>query len=170
LLDRVLANRPHAWLSISATTRQPRPNEIDGVHYRFVTTRQFEDWIDNDGLLEWAKVHAGKYYGTPREPAEQHLQQGDSVFLEIDTQGAFQVMDLMPDAVSIFIEPPSIQQLENRLKGRGTETSEQIAGRIDIAEHEIAQKMRYNYQLVNDQLDEATDQLRHIIDTEEKAA
>lgn len=152
---------------MSATTRKPRPKEADGVHYRFVTREQFENWIAAGGLLEWAQVHGGEYYGTPREPVQDQLNQGNSVFLDIDTQGALQVMDAMPEAVSIFVEPPTIGELEKRLKGRGTESPEQIEGRIAIAEHEIKQKMRYNYQLVNDDLDVATEELCRIITAEE---
>jgi len=159
---------PEAWLSLSATTRAPRGSEVDGVDYHFVSVKQFEDWIDaGDGLLEWARVHAGKYYGTPRAPVQEHLDAGRSVFLEIDTQGAFQVLELMPEAIAIFIEPPSIDTLRQRLSARGTETPEQIDGRIALAEHEIAQKMRYNYQIVNDDLDVATAELAAIIQAEE---
>jgi len=169
LLKRILKSRPNAWLSVSATTRSPRPAEVEGVHYHFVSSQQFEEWIENDGLLEWAKVHAGKYYGTPLQPVQQQLDLGNSVFLEIDTQGAFQVMKAVPEAVSIFISPPSIEVLEQRLTERGTESAEQIAGRIALAEHEIAQQMRYNYQLVNDDLDDATKELCRIVSAEEAA-
>jgi len=163
----VLKGRSDAWFSVSATTRKPRPAEVEGVHYRFVSPQQFEDWIAHDGLLEWAQVHGGQYYGTPRQPVQEQLDKGNSVFLDIDTQGAFQVMNSMPEAVSIFIEPPSIEELVKRLTNRGTESPEQIEGRIAIAEHEIAQKMRYNYQLVNDSLDDATTELRRIIEEEQ---
>jgi len=169
LLERILRSKSNAWLSVSATTRSPRPNEIEGVHYRFVTTQQFEEWITDDGLLEWAKVHAGKYYGTPRLPVQEQLNAGNSVFLEIDTQGAFQIIESMPEAVSIFILPPSIEVLKQRLTDRGTETADQIAGRIALAEHEIAQQMRYNYQLVNDSLDDAAEELGRIVNAEEAA-
>jgi guanylate kinase len=168
LLERVLEHRPNAWFSVSATTRKPRPLEIEGVHYRFVSPQQFEEWIKTDGLLEWAKVHAGQYYGTPRDPVQEQLKRGNSVFLDIDTQGAFQVMESMPEAVSIFIEPPSIEELVKRLSNRGTESTEQIEGRIAIAEHEIKQRMRYNYQLVNDRLDDASEELCRIVEAEEQ--
>ena len=167
-MGRILKGRDNAWLSVSATTRAPRPSEVCGVHYRFVSVDQFEQWIEDNGLLEWAKVHAGQYYGTPLAPVAEHLKAGTSVFLEIDTQGALQVIDKMPEAISIFIEPPSIDTLRMRLEGRATENSEQITGRIARAEHEIAQKMRYTYQLVNDDLDVATQNLRDIVDKEEQ--
>jgi guanylate kinase len=163
----VLKSREDAWFSVSATTRKPRPGETDGVHYFFVSHEQFEDWIATNGLLEWAQVHGGEYYGTPRGPAQKRLEQGISVFLDIDTQGAFQVMEALPEAVSIFIEPPSLEDLQIRLEGRGTESAEQIEGRIALAEHEIEQKVRYNYQLVNDDLDLATEELFCIIAREE---
>jgi len=134
-----------------------------------VSPQQFEEWIENDGLLEWAKVHAGKYYGTPRQPVQEQLALGNSVFLEIDTQGALQIVETMPEAISIFIAPPSIEVLKQRLESRGTENAEQIAGRIALAEHEIAQQMRYNYQLVNDSLDDATNELCRIVNAEEAA-
>ena len=168
LLERILESRPLSWFSVSATTRKPRPNEEEGVHYRFVSPAQFEQWIEEDGLLEWAKVHAGEYYGTPRAPVQEQLDKGNSVFLDIDTQGAFQVMESMPEAVSIFIEPPSIEELVKRLTLRGTESPKQIEGRIAIAEHEIEQRMRYNYQLVNDNLDEAVAELCRIVEAEEQ--
>jgi len=168
-LTRILESRPDAWLSISATTRAPRPAEKDGVHYLFVSPEQFEAWIDDGGLLEWAKVHAGKYYGTPREPVQKQLGAGNSVFLEIDTQGAFQVMEAMPEAVSIFIEPPSLEALEQRLVNRGTETAEQIEGRMEIAQGEMAQGLRYNYQIVNDNLNDAVAELFRIVNAEENS-
>lgn len=168
LLGRILKKRDHAWLSVSATTRSPRPSEVDGVDYAFVTTDQFESWINDGGLLEWAKVHAGKYYGTPKQPVLDRLAAGDSVFLEIDTQGALQLMDSMPEAISIFIEPPSIEVLRQRLKNRGTENQEQIDGRISVAQREIEQKLRYNYRIINDNLDVATQILGDIIDAEEQ--
>lgn len=152
---------------MSATTRSPRPAEVEGVHYRFISRKQFEDWIAAGELLEWAQVHGGEYYGTPREPVQAQLNQGSSVFLDIDTQGAFQVMDAMPEAVSIFVEPPSVDELVKRLTKRGTESTEQIEGRIALAQHEIEQKMRYNYQLVNDDLDMAAEELCRIITAEE---
>jgi len=140
---------------------------VEGVSYLFVSKEQFEDWIGDDGLLEWAQVHA-HYYGTPREPVQERLDAGSSVFLEIDVQGAFQVMESMPDAVSIFIEPPSLAELRRRLVGRGTESDDQLERRLTTAEHEIAQKMRYNCQLVNDDVDRATEELLRTVEAEEQ--
>ena len=154
-------------MSVSATTRSPRAGEQDAVSYFFVSTQQFEDWIAGDGLLEWAAVHT-EYYGTPRQPVQEQLDAGNSVFLEIDTQGAFQVMAAKPDAVSIFIDAPSMDVLCQRLTDRGTESDEQIKRRLQTAEHEIAQQMRYNYQIVNDDLDSAVTELLRIIDAEEQ--
>jgi len=158
---------PNAWLSVSATTRNPRPGEIDGSNYLFVSTEQFEDWIATDGLLEWACVHA-HYYGTPRAPVQKQLDADNNVFLEIDTQGAFQVMESVSDAVSIFIDAPSMNELQRRLVGRGTESEDQLQRRLATAKHEIAEKMRYNYQLVNDDVESAADQLYRIIKAEEQ--
>jgi len=151
---------------VSATTRPARPGELEGKDYLFVSEAQFEDWLANDGLLEWARVHK-QYYGTPRAAVEQRLREGISVFLDIDTQGAFQVMETMPEAISIFIEPPTMEDLERRLRGRGTECGEQLRTRLAAADHEMARKMRYTYRLVNDDVAVATDELRRIIDSEE---
>ena len=108
LVSALLKECPHIVLSVSATTRQPREGEIDGVHYHFLTVEEFESIIEEDGFIEWAKVHSN-YYGTPLAPIENHLAKGDTVLLEIDVQGAFQVLDKIPQAKLIFIAPPSIE-------------------------------------------------------------
>ena len=144
--------------SVSATTRGPREGEVDGVHYQFASDEEFQDLVDTDGLLEWA-TYAGNRYGTPRATVEEHMACGEQVVLEIDVQGAFQVREKMPAARLVFIEPPSLRVLEERLRGRGTEGDEVIEARMKAAEVELSHKMEYDMRLVNDNLDEATDAL-----------
>lgn len=145
------------WVSISATTRQPRGRERDGVDYYFKSDEEFQHLIENDGLLEWAEVH-GKRYGTPKETVLDHIGRGECVLLEIDTQGAFQVRERYPEAVLIFIAPPSFEVLEQRLRGRGTETEEQISRRLQTAELELSRMSEYDVVIVNDELEAAVDE------------
>ena len=154
LLDRVA----DAWLSVSATSREPRSNDIPGVTYHFVSKREFQRMADNGELLEWA-IYGDNGYGTPRKPVEEHLAQGYQVVLEIEVQGAFQIKEKIPQAHLVFIEPPSIEELERRLRGRDTDTEEAIEKRLKTALDELARKDDYDYCLVNDDLDEATEQL-----------
>ena len=158
LVARLLREVPDAWVSRSVTTRAPREGEVDGVHYQFASAEEFQDLVDTDGLLEWA-TYAGNRYGTPRATVEEHMACGEQVVLEIDVQGAFQVREKMPEAHLVFIEPPSLEELERRLRGRGTETDDVVDMRMRTALVELSQKMEYDYRLVNDDLDEATRQL-----------
>lgn len=158
LVARLLERVPGAWVSISATTRAPRDGEVDGVHYLFKTDAEFDALIESGGLLEWASVHDHKY-GTPRSLVEEHMAAGDQVILEIDVQGAFQVKEKDPDAHLVFIEPPSLEELERRLRGRGTEREEDIVLRLRNAELELSRKMEYDIQFVNDDIDVCTDEL-----------
>ena len=164
LVKRVLDRVPDAWVSISATTRAPRAGEVDGVSYFFLSDDQFDDLIAQDGFLEWASVHTARY-GTPRASVEERLAAGVQVILEIDVQGAFQVKRYMPECHLVFIAPPSMEELRARLEGRGSETPEAIAERMATAEVELAQKKKYDYTVVNDNLDEATDQLAAYIES-----
>ena len=149
---------PDVWLSVSATTRSPRNGEVDGVDYFFLTHERFEDMIEHDGLLEWAR-YAHNYYGTPREHVVEHLRAGTDVFLEIEVQGALQVRERYPEANLIFIEPPKLETLLERLRGRGTEDESTIQKRFTTAKLELEQKMEYDIQIVNDNLDEAIQEL-----------
>lgn len=158
LVARLLQEVPDAWVSVSATTRAPREGEVDGVHYHFKSRDDFMALAQTDGLLEWAE-YAGNCYGTPRESVEQRMAEGRQVVLEIEVQGAFQVKRCMPEAHLIFIEPPSLEELEARLRGRGTESEEVIEKRMRTAELELSRKMEYDIRLVNDDLDAATRQL-----------
>lgn len=154
LVARLLQEVPDAWLSISATTRQPRKGEIEGTHYYFKTPEDFKSLIEQDGLLEWA-VYGGNYYGTPRANVEERVASGNQVVLEIDVQGGFQVRGKFPHAHLVFIEPPSLEVLEKRLRGRATDADDVITMRLDRAQVELSQKMKYDIQLVNDNLDDA---------------
>lgn len=164
LVERILDGHPDITLSISATTRQPREGEVDGVHYHFMSVDEFEDVIARDGFIEWAQVHSN-YYGTPLAPIEQHLAAGDTVLLEIDVQGAFQVLDKLPQAKLVFIAPPSIEELERRLRGRGTETEEVIAQRLANAKGEMDASKDYDFVIVNDDLERATKELARVLES-----
>lgn len=158
LVKQVLQQVPDAWVSVSATTRQPRPGEVDGKDYYFLDQPHFDKLVSQGGFLEWAHVH-GNSYGTLRSRVQERIDRGSQVILEIDVQGAFQVKKAMPEAHLIFIEPPSLEELERRLRGRGTETEEVICSRMKIAEVELARKMEYDVQVVNDELERATEEL-----------
>lgn len=142
------AHHPEIWLSVSATTRFPRPGEVDGVHYHFVTHEQFDRLIAEDGLLEWAEF-AGNRYGTLRRPVEQHLRAGVPVLLEIELQGARQVRTSMPEALLVFLTPPSWDELVRRLTRRGTEDADVIAQRLATAREELAAEAEFDVTLVN---------------------
>ena len=160
LLERI----PDAWVSVSATTRSPRPGEIEGVHYFFLDTDHFKSLVEQDGFLEWAQVH-DNFYGTLKKSVVDHMNAGDQVILEIDVQGALQVRKALPEAHLVFIEPPSLEELERRLRQRGTETEDVISSRMKTAEVELAQKMEYDVQVVNDDLERAVDELVEVINS-----
>ena len=148
--------------SVSATTRAPREGEIDGKHYFFISRQEFENRIANNEFLEYAQF-AGNCYGTPKPYVLSLLEQGKNVLLEIEVQGAMQVMARMPECVSIFVLPPSFEELERRLRGRGTESEEKVRARLETARGEIAYAPRYQYQIVNgEDVDAAYQQLRSI--------
>ena len=164
LLSQVIERIPDAWVSVSATTRSPRPGEIEGVHYFFLDTDHFKSLVEQDGFLEWAQVH-DNYYGTLKQSVIDHMNAGDQVILEIDVQGALQVRKALPEAHLVFIEPPSLEELERRLRQRGTETDDVISSRMKTAEVELAQKMEYDVQVVNDDLERAVDELVEVINS-----
>ncbi len=164
LLSKVLERIPDAWVSVSATTRNPRPGEVEGKHYYFLDPERFKSLVDQEGFLEWAQVH-DNYYGTLKQSVLDHMRSGDQVILEIDVQGAFQVRKALPEAHLVFIEPPSLEELERRLRQRGTETDEVISSRMKTAEVELAQKMEYDIQVVNDDLERAVNELVDIINS-----
>lgn len=152
-------------LSISATTRSPREGEKEGVNYFFLTKEAFKQKIADDGFIEWAKVY-DNYYGTPRDYVERMLDEGRDVMLEIDPQGAKSVKLCIPDAVLVFVMPPSFKELERRIRGRGTETKEQIEKRLSCAVGEINTLAAYDYVIINDDIDIAVDNLKAIIAAE----
>lgn len=149
-------------LSVSMTTRSPREGEIDGVSYFFVTKEEFLQKIEADGFLEYAEVF-GNYYGTPKIEVLELLDDSIDVLLEIDVQGALQIKEAYPEAVLVFILPPFLKELRNRLSGRGTETPEVLERRLGKAAHEIAFAVQYDYAVINDNLEEAVDNVRTII-------
>ncbi len=148
--------------SVSATTRQPRPGEVDGVHYFFVSKERFEEMIRDDELLEHAS-YVGNYYGTPRAYVEQKLDEGFDVILEIEVQGALKIKEKVPEAVLIYMLPPSADILYERLKGRGTETDEVIGRRMKKAAQEAESVEQYDYMVVNDDADECAARLHALI-------
>lgn len=151
--------------SVSATTRKPREGEVEGVHYFFKTREQFEDMIEHDQLLEHAEF-VGNYYGTPVEWVRETLESGKDVILEIEVQGAFQVKERFPEAVFLFLAPPSLQELRNRLVGRGTESEEVIKQRLLVAREEIELMDAYDYVVTNDEVDKAIDRIKAIVTAE----
>lgn len=166
LSRNLLEQEENVTLSISATTRQRRPSEIDGVHYHFVSTRRFEAMRDSGELLEWAEVH-GNYYGTPREPVEKALIEGRDVLFDIDWQGTRQILDKMrEDVVSVFVLPPSAEELKARLERRAEDSREIIAQRLRNALEEISHWREYDYVLVNRDLDKSFARLRSILTAE----
>lgn len=162
ILTPYLQSHPNTVLSVSATTRAPRPGEVDGVHYHFVTREHFEELVSGGGLLEYAQ-YSGNYYGTPREPVERLIAQGRDVVLEIELKGARQVRESFPDAVFVFVMPPSYEELKKRLCGRGTEPPQTVCLRMEAAIEEIAHAGEYDYILINDNVESACETLAAII-------
>lgn len=152
-------------LSVSATTRSPRPGEVDGEDYFFLSREEFEDLVKNGEMLEHAE-YVGNCYGTPRGPVERWLEDGLDVILEIDVQGGAQVKEIMPECVSIFILPPSMRELENRLRGRSTEQDEVVNARLEAARNEVHCAEDYDYVVVNDEVEVAAEEIRTIIAAE----
>lgn len=144
---------PEIFVSVSATTRAPRPGEVDGLSYHFVDDKRFDQLLATHGLLEWATVHGAARYGTPREPVETAVAQGRRVILEIDLQGARQVRESCPGAAQIFLAPPSWDELIRRLRGRGTETPAQQARRLRTAHEELAAEPEFDHIVVNDEVE-----------------
>lgn len=162
LVSKLLEARDDIVLSISATTRSPRPGEVDGKDYLFLTRQQFDDLVASDGFIEWAE-YAGNCYGTPIAFVEDQLRAGKNVILEIEVQGAFQVKEKLPDATLIFIEPPSMDELKARIVGRGTESDEVIGSRMRTALLEMERKMEYDIAVMNDDIDSAVRRLSECI-------
>lgn len=156
-------HHPDVWLSVSATTRPPRPGEVDGVHYHFVSPEEFDQMVADGQMLEWATVHGSHRYGTPRGPVEEVLAAGRPALLEIDLQGARQVRETMPDALFVFLAPPSWEELVRRLVGRGTETEEERSRRLETAKVELAAEPEFDTTIVNRQVHQAANELVALI-------
>jgi guanylate kinase len=152
-------HHPEIWISVSATTRPPRPGELDGEHYRFVGDEEFDRMIADGELLEWAVVHRGARYGTPRRPVEEALASGRHALLEIDLQGARQVRRSMPDALFVFLKPPSWEELVDRLARRGTESAEERQRRLETAVEELAAEPEFDVTVVNTEVHSAGEEL-----------
>jgi guanylate kinase len=165
VLSEVFAANKNIFYSVSATTRAPRPGEVDGRHYYFLSKEEFKKRIDSGGMLEYA-CYCGNYYGTPRSAVEKQRNAGNDVVLEIDIQGAIQVKKACPDCVTIFIAPPSAEELERRLRGRGTESDEVIKKRLETAVKEISKAEFYDYIVVNDEVETAAKKIGCIITAE----
>jgi guanylate kinase len=164
LVKELVSCVPDLWVSVSVTTRAPRPGEVEGQHYFFVDSEEFQRLIDTDGLLEWAEVH-GNRYGTPRAAVESKAAEGRQVVLEIDPQGALQVKALSPDSILIFIMPPSWEELERRLEGRGSETKAQVMTRLETAKREYELVDKYKHVVQNDDVLRAVGELVGIINS-----
>lgn len=165
LCQELLRQMPDVRYSVSATTRSPRPGEVDGIHYFFREREEFQRMIQNDQLLEWAEF-CGNYYGTPQFAVEQAIQAGHDVILEIEIQGALQVKKRFPQGVFIFVVPPSMDALSERIHKRGTESEEVIQKRLETAAQELGYVTEYDYVVVNDEVPAAVDKLKSILTAE----
>ena len=162
LVKLLLERHPEIWLSVSATTRAPRQGEQEGISYFFLSRQAFEQRVADAGLLEWAEF-AGNLYGTPRQPVEQQLAQGRPVLLEIELEGARQVRRSFPQAFAVFLEPPSFEELERRIRGRGTDSEEAIQKRLQRARIELAAAPEFDARLVNGELETALAELERLM-------
>jgi guanylate kinase len=152
-------HHPEIWVSVSVTTRRPRPGEVDAVHYHFLSDAEFDQLVADDDLLEWAVVHRGARYGTPRQPVLDALEARRPALLEIDLQGARQVRDSMPEALFVFLEPPSWEELVRRLVGRGTEDEAERERRLATARLELAAQAEFDVSIVNREVHAAAEEL-----------
>ena len=166
LVKALMGRNSRIKMSVSATTRAPRPEEIEGVHYFFKTEEEFKAMVDRGEFLEYIHVFGSKYYGTPRSFVEQQLADGYDVILEIDVQGAMKVKQAFPDAVLMFITAPSMSEIKSRLIGRGTETMEQVEKRFATAFEEIKMIPQYDYVIINDVVDVAVHHMEAILEAE----
>lgn len=162
VVARLLASKPNLYFSVSATTRSPRHGEVDGVHYHFLSREQFQQWIDEDAFLEHAEF-VGNYYGTPKKYVDAAMDQGRDVILDIEIQGAEQVHRQRPEAVRIYVAPPSWAELERRLIGRGTEDMEKVRSRLERGKQEFAAASSFDYFVINDTVDNAVTEISAIM-------
>ena len=162
VVKSILKKDINIWLSISATTRKPRNGEEDGKDYYFLTVKNFKEMIDNEMFLEWAEF-AGNYYGTPINIIKEKIENGFQVILEIEVEGACQVREKFPETISIFLLPPNKQELEQRIRNRGTDNEKSILQRLERADFEISASKDFNYVLKNDEIDKTSDEILKII-------
>ena len=162
LMNAILQRYPELHYSVSTTTRSPRPGEVNGKNYHFITRSEFEKLVTQGEFLEWAEF-AGNCYGTPREAVLNHIQSGKLVVLEIELEGARQIRHTFPSALSIFILPPSFAELEKRIRGRGQDAEEAISRRLNRAEEEIAAADEFDLQIINDDFEEALQEIEKAI-------
>lgn len=162
VIRKLMEARGNMEFSVSATTRSPRPGEVDGVDYYFVTREKFQEMVERGELLEHAEF-VGNCYGTPRGPIEKKLAEGVTMVLDIEVQGAGQVKEKMPQALTVFLTPPSLEELERRLRGRGTESEATILSRLERAREEMELADRYDYTVINDDVDRAAQELGDIL-------
>ena len=181
VIREVMVQRPDLYFSVSFTTREPREGEVNGVNYYFVTREDFEDRIAKGEFLEWAE-YVGNYYGTSMTVIREHLDKGTDVLLDIEVQGAAKVREKLPDAVTLFLIPPSFEELSRRLRARGTDSEEKIAQRLETARREAKEIIHYDYVVVNDTVPHAAEEVLavltaagcrterriHLIETEEE--
>ena len=165
VVSRLMEADPTLYFSVSATTRAPRAGEADGVHYHFLTREKFQEWIDAGDFLEHAQF-VGNFYGTPRRYVDEAMDQGRDVLLDIEIQGAEQIHQKRPEAVRIYIAPPSWEELERRLTGRGTEDGEKIRSRLARGREEFAAAKDFDYLVINDTVDHAVAEIRAIMTAE----
>jgi len=166
IIKKFLERNPHFKLSISCTTRKMRAGEQNGINYYFLTKEEFMKSVKNDDFLEWAEF-SGNYYGTNKKFVKKCLDNDENILLEIDTQGALQVKEKMDNAILIFITPPSLEELERRLRGRGTENEETIQKRLSIVKSEMNNSKIFDYTVVNDEVDNAVNEIERIIQNEQ---
>ena len=162
---KLLNDLPEVSYSVSATTRTPRPGEVDGKEYYFLSVDKFKTWIAEEKFLEYAEVY-GNFYGTPLNKIEERLNRGEDILLEIDVQGALNVKKKCPEGIYIFLLPPSLEELKNRIEGRGTESPESLARRLKNAVAEIKIGLQYDYVVVNDTIENAAAQIKSILAAE----
>ena len=162
IIEKIIKKDKRFWVSISATTRKPREGEIDGENYYFLSKSQFEEMIDNELLIEWAKF-ADNYYGTLLKPVDEKINKGFQVILEIEVDGAEQIRKKFPDALSIFLMPPSKNELEKRIRNRGTENEESIIKRLERASFEIDSAKQFDYVITNLDVDTTVEKIMEVI-------
>ncbi len=169
VIAKLMEQDPTLVFSVSAATRAPRPGEIDGVHYHFMSVEKYKELVAQDAFVEHMEVH-GNYYGTLKSEVEERLSRGENVVLDIDVQGALYVIEHVQEKVSIFLLPPSMQVLRERLTGRGTESAKDVETRLHNAVWELSQRGKYQYQVINDDLDDCVRTVQAIIEAEKHAS